>query len=58
MTYGWNTKKNDNGSYEWQVTGFEYGAGSSVLRSGICATRAQAIGQAKRNVMPFRRAAR
>jgi hypothetical protein len=55
MVYGWNTRK-AGGGYVWTVTGFEYGKGTVILRTGTCATRAQAVGAAKRNVMVYRRA--
>jgi hypothetical protein len=54
MIYGWNTKKTAAG-YAWTVYSFDHGVGSVILRSGTCATRAQAIGAAKRNVMVYRR---
>ena len=55
MTYGWNTTKTETG-YAWTVYSFTYGVGQHIIHSGICKTRAQAMGQAKRHVLPLRRA--
>lgn len=57
MTYGWNTHKTATG-YRWEVTKFVYGEGTTVVFSGECDTRAKAVRQAKRHVLPLRRGAK
>jgi len=57
MVYGWRTEKTATG-YVWQIYSVGYQIPLTVIRSGACATRAQAMARAKRNVMPFRRASK
>lgn len=62
MTYGWNTKKQANGTYTWSVNqtiwNAEAGrATSETLHSGTKRTRARAAGQAKRVCLHYRRKA-
>lgn len=54
MTHGWNTTKTEAG-YRWQVSRFEYGAGATILQSGVCTTRAKAMGRAKAWALYYRR---
>jgi len=59
MTHGWNTTKTEAG-FEWNVTRTVWDAEanravSTVLKSGVCGTRAQAAGASKRWVLFFRR---
>ena len=54
-SHGWRTTKTPEG-HKWEVTGFKYGKGETVLHSGIEDTRAKAMGKAKKHVLPLRRA--
>ena len=62
MSYGWNTKKEDNGTYTWTVTETIWHddlqcAETQTLQAGVCRTRAQAMGRAKKWVVYYRRQA-
>jgi hypothetical protein len=54
-TVGWRTTKTPEG-HKWEVHGFKYGKGETVIHSGIEDTRARAVGKAKKHVVPARRA--
>lgn len=59
MTYGFNTTKNGN-SYNWTITRTEWiaeldRAVTTIVKAGTKATRAQALGAAKKWVLFFRR---
>lgn len=59
MTYGFSTTKTISG-YNWVITRTEWSdeigrAISTIVKSGVCATRAKALGAAKRWVLFFRR---
>lgn len=57
MIHGWNTEKTAE-SFIWRVYSFQRGIGQVTLQSGICTTRAKAMGQAKKWVLFYRRTAR
>lgn len=52
--YGWQTTKTDRG-FSWTVHSVSYGAPTVVHQSGVCRTRAQAMGRAKKWVLYYRR---
>ena len=52
-TYSWGTSKTDDG-YEWAVYGITYKEPMETMISGVEATRARAVGKAKKAVMPYR----
>lgn len=54
MCHGWNTTKTESG-FNWKVTRFECGVGTTVLQSGSCSTRAKAMRRAKQWVLFYRR---
>lgn len=47
MVITWGTSKSAEG-YTWRVYAVGYQVETRYLKSGTCATRAQAVGQAKR----------
>ena len=54
MAYSWNTKQTATG-FEWAITCTTYETGTTTLKSGKSATRAKAMGIAKKWVIFFRR---
>lgn len=59
MAYGFTTTKNENG-FAWAITRTEWNEEiqkgvTTIVKSGIRATRAQAMGAAKKWVLFFRR---
>lgn len=48
MVITWNTSKTERNTYKWRVYKVGYQVASVELKSGECATRAQAVGAAKR----------
>lgn len=55
MIFSWNTHKLSAGQYAWSVYSYEYGVGQINRKAGMCPTRAQAIGRAKKWVLYFKR---
>ena len=54
---GWHTTKTQIGNYRWAVTSADYQVPTNTLVSGVCATRDQATGKAKKWAVYYRRMA-